>query len=244
MRVVALIPARYDSSRFPGKLLANLGGKPVILRTYEAVRETGLFEEVIVVTDHDEILNVISRANGKAIKSLKTHECGTDRIAEAVEFIDADIVLNVQGDEPFTNREALENLINVFRQDQHESVDVASLMQRLTDINQVRDSNFVKVVVNQQNDAIYFSRSPIPFPKNDSLDISYFEHIGVYAFRKNALLEFYNTDPTPLETTELIECLRHIEMGKTIRMVETNYMGIEIDTPEDLLNAEIFLNQS
>ena len=243
MKVVALIPARYQSSRFSGKLMANLAGKPVILRTYQAVVDTSLFEEVIVVSDSEEIINTIKNAGGKAIKSQKEHSCGTDRIAEAAEQIEADVILNVQGDEPFTNKKSLSELLDVFRYDEDERIDLASLMQKMKVPEQIEDPNYVKVIVNQENDAIYFSRSPIPYQRNKEEKVNYYEHIGVYAFRKQALLDFYHSPATPLEKVELIECLRYIEMGKTIKMVETEYMGIEIDTPEDLKNAQIFLSE-
>jgi len=243
MKVVALIPARYQASRFPGKLMADLGGKPVILRTYEAVKKTALFDDVIVVSDSDEIISVVRENGGKAIKSLKEHSCGTDRIAEAAEQIEADIILNVQGDEPFTNRDSLKKLLQEFEDDKSNTIDLASLMQQMSDQEQIDDPNYIKVVVNRNNDALFFSRSPIPYDRNKSVNAKYFEHIGVYAFRKQALLDFYHAPPTPLEESELIECLRYLEMGKTIRMVETDYMGIEIDTPEDLNNAQKFIDQ-
>lgn len=243
MKVVALIPARYDATRFPGKLMAKLGQKSVILRTYEAVVKTGLFEEVFVVSDSDIILNEIEQHGGQAIKSLKEHECGTDRIAEAAEKIEADIIINVQGDEPFTKKEPLEKLLKVFQEDTQKEIDLASLMQVLTKVNQIEDPNYVKVVVDNDDNALFFSRSPIPYPRNKDANTKYYEHIGVYAFRKQALLDFYHTPMTILEDTEKIECLRYLETGKKIRMVETEYMGIEIDTPEDLENAKTFIEE-
>lgn len=241
MKVIALIPARYDATRFPGKLMAKLGEKSVILRTYEAVVKTGLFEEVYVVTDSDIIYDEITAHNGQAIKSQKEHESGSDRIAEAAEHLDADIIINVQGDEPFTKKEPIEKLLQLFEEDKNEEIDLASLMQVLTKVNQIEDPNYVKVVVDQQNNAMFFSRSPLPYPRNKAANPKYYEHIGVYAFRKQALIDFYHTPMTILEDTEKIECLRYLEIGKKIRMVETEYMGIEIDTPEDLENAKTFI---
>ena len=241
MKAVALIPARYDATRFPGKLMAKLGSKSVILRTYESTVNTGLFEEVYVVTDSDIIFEEITASGGKAIKSQKEHECGSDRIAAAAEKIEADIIVNVQGDEPFTKKEPLVKLLEVFEGEDAKEIDLASLMQVLTKVNQIEDPNYVKVVVEQNNFAMFFSRSPIPYPRNKAANAKYYEHIGVYAFRKQALLDFYNTPMTILEDTEKIECLRYLETGKKIKMVETEYMGIEIDTPEDLENAKTFI---
>ncbi|GHE70838.1 3-deoxy-manno-octulosonate cytidylyltransferase [Roseivirga thermotolerans] len=241
MKVVALIPARYDATRFPGKLMAKLGSKSVILRTYEATLNTGLFSDVFVVTDSEVIYNEIVGNGGKAIKSIKNHECGSDRIAEAAEQIEADIIVNVQGDEPFTKKEPLVKLLNVFEGPDAADIDLASLMQVLTKVNQIEDPNYVKVVVDQNNFALFFSRSPIPYPRNKEANTKYYEHIGVYAFRKQALLDFYHTPMTLLEDTEKIECLRYLETGKKIKMVETEYMGIEIDTPQDLENAKTFI---
>ena len=243
MKVVALIPARYDATRFPGKLMAKLGSKSVILRTYEATLKTGLFEDVYVVTDSDVIYEEILNNGGKAIKSQKEHECGSDRIAEAAEQIEADIIVNVQGDEPFTKKEPLEKLLSVFEGNDANEIDLASLMQVLNKVNQIEDPNYVKVVVDQNDFALFFSRSPIPYPRNKAANAKYYEHIGVYAFRKDALLDFYNTPMTILEDTEKIECLRYLEIGKKIKMVETEYMGIEIDTPEDLENAKTFIEE-
>lgn len=243
MKVVALIPARYDATRFPGKLMAKLGNKSVILRTYESVIKTGLFEEVYVVTDSDIIYDEIIQNNGQAIKSKQEHECGSDRIAEAAEQIEADIIVNVQGDEPFTKKEPLEKLLAVFNGPDADSIDLASLMQVLNKVNQIEDPNYVKVVVDNENNALFFSRSPIPYPRNKAANTKYYEHIGVYAFRKEALIDFYHTPMTILEDTEKIECLRYLETGKKIKMVETEYMGIEIDTPEDLENAKTFIEE-
>ena len=243
MKIVAMIPARYNATRFPGKLMAKLGKKTVILRTYEAVVQTGLFSEVYVVTDSDVIAEEILAHNGNVIRSEKEHECGSDRIAEAAEKIEADIIVNVQGDEPFTKKEPLEKLLAVFGGADAQKIDLASLMQPLTKVNQIEDPNYVKVVVDNDHYALFFSRAPIPYPRNKQAHTKYYEHIGVYAFRKEALLDFYKTPMTPLEDTEKIECLRYLETGKKIKMVETAYMGIEIDTPEDLEHAKTFIEE-
>jgi 3-deoxy-D-manno-octulosonate cytidylyltransferase len=238
MKIIAMIPARYGATRFPGKLMADLGGKPVIVRTYESTVATDLFDEVYVVTDSVIIKKTVEEHGGNAIMSLKEHDCGTDRIAEAVEDLDIDIVVNVQGDEPFVKRDPLKKILDVFYQDDASQIDLASLMQEMKDWKDITDPNYVKVIVDEKDFALYFSRSPIPYPRDKDAGAKYYEHIGVYAFRKQAILDFYNLEMRPLEATEKIECIRFLEYGKKIKMVETDYMGIEIDTPEDLNKAK------
>jgi 3-deoxy-D-manno-octulosonate cytidylyltransferase len=243
MKVIAMIPARYGASRFPGKLMAKLGSKSVILRTYESVIKTELFDDVYVVTDSDIIFEEIESHGGKAIMSKKEHETGSDRIAEAVADLDVDIVVNVQGDEPFTKKEPLEKVLAVFNGKDADKIDLASLMQVMTKVNQIEDPNYVKVVVDNDDFAMYFSRSPIPYPRDREAGAKYFEHIGVYAFRKQALMDFATLPMKVNEGTEKIEALRYLEYGKKIKMVVTDYMGIEIDTPEDLEAAHAFLGE-
>ncbi|MBU2928451.1 3-deoxy-manno-octulosonate cytidylyltransferase [Winogradskyella psychrotolerans] len=233
-----MIPARYSASRFPGKLMQNLAGKSVILRTYEATVATKLFSEVYVVTDSDIIFNEIVNNGGKAIMSIKEHESGSDRIAEAVANVDCDIVINVQGDEPFTERESLAKVIDVFKDDTEKEIDLASLMVEISDLEEINNPNTVKVIVDQQNFALYFSRSPIPFPRDINVGARYFKHKGIYAFRKEALLDFTVLPMQFLEASEKIECIRYLEYGKRIKMVETKIQGVEIDTPEDLEKAK------
>ena len=233
-----MIPARYSASRFPGKLMQNLAGKSVILRTYEATVATKLFSEVYVVTDSEIIFNEIENNGGQAIMSIKQHESGSDRIAEAVANVDCDIVINVQGDEPFTERESLAKVIEVFKDDKDKEIDLASLMVEIDDLEEINNPNTVKVIVDQQNFALYFSRSPIPFPRDKDVGARYFKHKGIYAFRKQALLDFTVLPMQFLEASEKIECIRYLEYGKRIKMVETKIQGVEIDTPEDLEKAK------
>lgn len=233
-----MIPARYGASRFPAKLMQDLSGKTVILRTYEATVATNLFDEVYVVTDSDIIYNEIVKNGGKAIKSKKEHQSGSDRIAEAVEDMDVDIVVNVQGDEPFTERESLHKLLEVFKEDPKKKIDLASLMVEIRDWDEISNPNTVKVIVDQNNFALYFSRSPIPYPRDKNVTTRYFKHKGIYAFRKQALIDFYRLPMQFLEATEKIECIRYLEYGKKIKMVETSIVGVEIDTPEDLERAK------
>lgn len=237
MKIIAVIPARYASTRFPAKLMQDLGGKTVILRTYEAAVETNLFDDVFVVTDSDLIFDEIISNGGKAIMSVNEHESGSDRIAEAVANMDVDIVINVQGDEPFINKEPLEKIIEIFKNDEARQVDLASLMREITDESDINNPNNVKVVVDQTGFALYFSRSVIPYPRDKDAGVRYFQHIGIYAFRKQAIMDFYSLPMKSLEASEKLEQLRYLEFGKRIKMVETSHVGIGIDTPEDLEKA-------
>lgn len=237
MKILGVIPARYASTRFPAKLMQDLNGKPVIVRTYEAAVSTSLFDEVFIVTDSDLIFNEIVKAGGNAIMSKREHESGSDRIAEAVEHLDVDVVVNVQGDEPFIDRESLSSLIDVFRNDPARQTDLASLMREIVDVEEINSPNNVKVVVDQSGFALYFSRSVIPYPRDQNAGARYFQHIGIYAFRKQALMDFYSLPMCKLEATEKLEQLRYLEFGKRIRMVETTHVSIGIDTPEDLEKA-------
>lgn len=234
MRTIAMIPARYAATRFPAKLMQVLKDKTVIRHTYDNTVATGLFDEVMVVTDSDIIYNEITQHGGKAKMSVKAHESGSDRIAEAVADMAVDIVVNVQGDEPFVQKDPLEKLLQTFKDS---SVQVASLMQVLYDEKFINDPNYVKVAVDKNMNSLMFSRSVIPYPRDKNVATVYYEHIGVYAFRKQALLNFTNWPMTPLEAAEKVECLRYLENGVPLKMVVTKYMGVEIDTPEDLERA-------
>ena len=241
MKIIAVIPARYASTRFPAKLMQDLGGKTVILRTYEAAINTLLFDDVFVVTDSDIIYKEIISNGGKAIKSIKEHESGSDRIAEAIEHLDVSVVVNVQGDEPFIDAEPLAKLIEIFRHDATQQVDLASLMREIKNDDEIHNPNNVKVVVDQNEFALYFSRSVIPYAREKNVGVRYFQHIGIYAFRKQALLDFYHLPMKSLEASEKLEQLRYLEFGKRIKMVETSHIGIGIDTPEDLEKARKML---
>ena len=236
MKVVALIPARFGATRFPAKLLADLCGKPLILRTYLSTIATGVFDEVIVVTDHIDISNLIQSEGGKVFFSQKEHESGSDRIAEAVMNMQADVVVNVQGDEPFQDRSSLKNLVGVFLD---KEVEVASMMSKFEDLDQVPNPNAVKVVVDRKNFAMYFSRSPIPFFRNTAYKVPVFRHIGGYAYRKNALMAFTQMEKSPMEKVEMLEQLRLLENGIKIKMVESTHQAVSIDTKEDLDRAVV-----
>jgi 3-deoxy-manno-octulosonate cytidylyltransferase (CMP-KDO synthetase) len=233
-KIVAMIPARYAATRFPAKLMQVLGDKTVIRHTYENTAATGLFDEVVVVTDHPIIYDEIVSHGGKAVMSKKEHESGSDRIAEAAADMAVDIVVNVQGDEPFLSHEPLAKLVQAF---QDPTVQIASLMRPMQGESAIQNPNSVKVVVDKKSNALYFSRSVIPYPRSNEAVIPWYLHIGVYAFRKKVLLDFTTWPVSALEATEKLEQLRYLENGIPIRMVETNYHNIAIDTPEDLEKA-------
>lgn len=241
MKIIAVIPARYASTRFPAKLMQDLGGKTVILRTYEAAIATQLFDDVFVVTDSDLIFENIVSNGGKALMSKKEHESGSDRIAEAVEFMDVDIVINVQGDEPFINATPLKQIIEAFKQDSDKKIDLASLMFEIKEEEEITNPNNVKVIVDQQGFALYFSRSVIPYPREKNVGVRYMKHVGIYAFRKEALMDFYRLPMLSLEASEKLEQLRYLEYGKRIKMIETTHGSIGIDTLEDLEKARQLL---
>ena len=241
--MIAMIPARYAATRFPGKLMQQLGTKTVIRHTYDNTLATGLFNEVVVVTDSDIIYDEIVNNGGKAVKSTRQHESGSDRIAEAVADMHTDIVVNVQGDEPFVQKAPLQKLLNLFDGEAGKKVQVASLMQVMKEQKLIEDPNYVKVAVNKNMEALMFSRSVMPYHRNKNTTPVYYEHIGVYAFRKQALMDFTNWPVTPLEAAEKIECLRYLENGVLLKMAVTEYMGVEIDTPEDLKKATQLLEQ-
>ena len=243
MKIVSIIPARFDSSRFPGKLMNLLGDKTVILRTYQNVVATDLFDDVIVATDNDLIFDEISKNGGKVMMTRKDHQCGSDRIAEAVADMEVDMVINVQGDEPFVDTISLKNLIHVFYEDDKKEIALASLMTPLYKSEEVHNPNVVKVIVDLNNFALYFSRSSIPYVRDNVKLSHYFKHIGVYAYRKQALMEFSKQEISPLESVEKIECIRYLEHGKKIKMVVTENLNFEIDTPSDLARAQEYLNK-
>jgi 3-deoxy-manno-octulosonate cytidylyltransferase (CMP-KDO synthetase) len=239
-KTIAVIPARYNSTRFPGKLMEVLGDKTIITTTYQNVVETGLFDEVFVATDSEMIFDEITRNGGKAVMTGQ-HETGSDRIAEAVQNIDCDIVINVQGDEPFLKKEPLKQLIDVFTNDEKKEISLASLKIQLKESEEIQNPNNVKVITDNNGFALYFSRSVIPFHRDLDFEVKYYKHIGVYAFRKEALIKFSSLEMTPMEISEKLEQLRYLENGMKIRLVETDFVGIGIDTPEDLEKAKTLI---
>ena len=234
MKKIALIPARVESKRFYGKLLKKLSGLPIILRTYQSALKTNVFDEVYVVTDSDQIIDLLKSVNGKYLTSSSFHESGTDRIAEVAADLEYDIIVNLQGDEPFIDKSSIEKLVNEFK---NIEVEMASLMRKFNEKEELNNPNNVKVIVDKDNYSINFSRIPM------NSDTDNYKHIGVYAFRKQTLIEFSKMEKTIMEKKERIECLRYIENGKKIKMVKTDFSGISIDTPEDLIRAEEYLKK-
>jgi 3-deoxy-manno-octulosonate cytidylyltransferase (CMP-KDO synthetase) len=234
MIIVAAIPARYAATRFPGKLMQMLGNKTIIRHVYDNTVSTGLFNEVFVVTDSDIIYKEIKDSGGKVIMSKKVHESGSDRIAEAIAEMNIDVIVNVQGDEPFIKKEPLEKLVRLFNDD---SIQVASLMRKISK-EEAGNPNNVKVVTDKLGYALYFSRSIIPYKREETLNPEYFLHVGVYAYKKDVLMNFTKWPQSSLEKIEKLEQLRYLENGIKIKMAETEYNNIAIDTPEDLERAK------
>ncbi|MFN5326693.1 MAG: 3-deoxy-manno-octulosonate cytidylyltransferase [Bacteroidota bacterium] len=240
MKKIAFIPARYAATRFPGKLMQKIGEQTIISMVYNNAKEMKLFDDVIVVTDSEVIEAELKRIGGKCIISTREHQSGSDRIAEACASVDVDIVVNIQGDEPFIRKQPLQDLVNSF---DDPKVVVASLMQKFPENESYENSNIVKVVCNKQKDALYFSRSVIPYKRNKDVQETMYRHIGVYAYRKETLLDFTKWPMGMLEKIEMLEQLRYLENGVSIRMVETNEASVGIDTPEDLKKAIAFYNK-
>ena len=242
MTVSALIPARLNSTRLEKKLIKNLGGIPVIVRTYQNICSTKLFDEVVVVTDSDDIINVLKEYDIKFLKSKEDHNTGTDRIAEFSKKFKSDIIINVQGDEPFVLKEDLSKIINKFKNDIENKINVISLMTKLISVEEINNPNNVKVVVDKNNNSLMFSRSIIPYKRVEN-NVNYFKHIGIYAFRNSFLNKFKKFKQTNLELTEMIEALRIIEHGYKIHMIEIDHEQISIDTIEDFNKAKSMLNK-
>ena len=222
-KIVALIPARLNASRFPQKLMKELDGKTIILRTYEAIKEMNLFDDVLVVCDEETIFNEIQKNGGRAVLSTKEYESGTDRIAEVAATIEANIIVNVQGDEPFISKDALQKVIALFN---NPLVDVGSLILPITNKASIENPNCVKVVVDKNFKAMYFSRSPIPFVRDENSNQQFYKHIGVYAFKKESLLAFTQLPISQLERTEKLENLRMLENEMNVYMEVVNEVVI------------------
>lgn len=239
MKAVGIIPARYHSTRFEGKALALLHGRPVIQHVYERAREATLLDDVWVATDDERIVAAITQIGGRAVMTSSAHPSGTDRVAEAAAGIQTDIVVNIQGDEPFISARAIDQAIEPFSS--RDELEMSTLMRAIRDEQTYRDPNVVKVVVDRMGYALYFSRAPIPYPRRQDRWRA-FEHIGLYAYRKEFLLKLARLAPTELESCEALEQLRVLEHGHRILAIETeHHVGLSIDTPEDLRRAEEFV---
>jgi len=240
MRIVAIIPARYWSTRFRGKPLALIGGKPMIQWVYEKASACRIIQRTIVATDEPDIARAVERFGGEAAITAATHQTGTDRVAEVARQLDADVIVNLQGDEPLVPPEAVEAAIGCLLQD--ERVGLSTLKTRLRDASEISDPNIVKVVTDQSGMALYFSRSPIPWAPAGSACGLYYRHIGLYVYRRAALLHLAGLPPSFLEQTERLEQLRVLENGYPIRVAETDYYPIGVDVPGDIDKIERFLN--
>ena len=231
-RIVALIPARFESTRFPGKALAEIAGRPMIEHVYRRAASAPSVEAVVVATDDTRIAAAVEAFGGIARMTRRSHRSGTDRLAEVAEDLACDIVVNVQGDEPLVAPEMIEEAIDPFATDP--ALMMSTLRRRITDDGDYSDPNVVKLVVDGDGNALYFSRAPIPFFRDAAVSRTAWKHVGLYAYRRAFLLAYARLKPTPLETAESLEQLRALEHGFRIRTVETQYDSIGVDTPEDL----------
>ncbi len=233
IHIIGVIPARYASTRFPGKPLIDIGGKSMIQRVYEQCKKTSVLSDVIVATDDDRIAEHVLSFGGKVIMTADTHQSGTDRCAEVISTYKGkcDAVINIQGDEPFVDPKQIELLASAFNE---ESTQIVTLIKKIKSEEEVRNPNVVKAIANKNNQAIYFSRSPIPYRRNPGVDITYFKHVGIYGYRKQVLAEITQLPMGKLEQAESLEQLRWVENGYSIVLKETDLETIAIDTPDDL----------
>ena len=236
MIIVAAIPARLNSSRLPKKLLRDICGKTLITRTYEATVNSNLFDDVLVVTNSSEIIAELESSKVKYIFDDANYQTGTDRIAGVASKIEADIIINVQGDEPFINSNTIESILNTFKHDKENNIKIVSVMTPIKDDQELKNPNNVKVFTDVSNNAIYFSRHPIPFKIDLNISKAH-KHVGIYAFRKKSLIEFAKLNVGELESSEKIEALRLIENDIKIKMINSNDTFIGIDTEEDIQKA-------
>ncbi|MBS1111944.1 MAG: kdsB [Nitrospirae bacterium] len=258
-RAVAIIPARYNSTRFPGKPLALLRKKPVIQHVFEKVKNACLVDTVLVATDDERIYNTVTDFGGKAVMTSEGHRTGTDRVAEAAKGIECDIVVNIQGDEPFIKPEMIDDVVNMLTSDNRASI--GTLAKKTGDIKEILSPDVVKVVMDNQGFAMYFSRAPIPWDRDEfskfqdpafkagkgypgTGSIEVYKHIGIYGYRKDTLLSLSSMQENALEKLEKLEQLRALASGIKIKVKETDYDTFGIDTVEDLKNAEDFLNRN
>lgn len=238
-RIVAIIPARMASTRLPGKPLIDICGKPMIQRVYERAKSAARVSDVVVATPDDEIIDAVASFGGKAVMTSSEHRSGTDRLAEAASGLrDNDIVINVQGDEPLVPPDAIDQLISPLLKP--DAPEMTSLMRPITP-SEAADPNMVKVVADKSGRAMYFSRSPIPFVRDEHPGLVVYGHIGLYGYSVRALKGFSRLAPTPLEMAESLEQLRALESGWRIQMAATDFCPIGVDTEEDLIKVRMLL---
>lgn len=239
MKKIAIIPARYQSSRFPGKPLALIKGKPMIQWVYEGVQEVREIDDLFVATDDIRIYKCVENFGGKALMTSPNHQCGSDRLAESVELLklkDDDIVINIQGDEPLIRKEMVKTLIHAFDDSE---VYMATLKKKITVESEIANNNVVKVITDTKDFAITFSRYALPFNRDNYADIVYYKHIGIYAYKKWFLEKYSKMEKSFLEKCELLEQLRVIENGYKIKVLETQFQSLGVDTPEQIREVEM-----
>jgi 3-deoxy-manno-octulosonate cytidylyltransferase (CMP-KDO synthetase) len=251
-KAVVIIPSRFDATRFPGKPLATLKGKSIIQHVYEQASRSSLVDEVYVATDDDRIFDEVNSFNGHAVMTDRSHTCGTDRIAEAAKNIECDIIVNVQGDEPFIRPEMVDDTVQLLRDD--EKASMSTLCVKIDNREDLLSPHSVKVVMDREGYAMYFSRAPIPYYRDDWKDLNnithipdkttVMKHIGIYGYRKDVLMEFTSMDKSSLEDIEKLEQLRALSAGLKIKVKETEFNTFGIDTKEDLRKAEQWQNIS
>lgn len=260
MKAIGVIPARWNASRFEGKVLANLAGKPVIQHVWERAKESHALDDLVVATDTEEVIRAVEAFGGKAVYTSKDQPSGTDRIAEVVNPMDVKIVVNIQGDEPLIHHSMIDGLVHMLLGDK--SVSMATVIKKVAQRKELLNPNVVKVVVDKDGYALYFSRSPIPYIRDDKTRHSifdahywfsthsfvpetqnYYKHMGIYAYTKDFLFTYTNLPKSKLETAEKLEQLRALENGYRIKTIETEHDTVGVDTPEDLIRAEAALRK-
>lgn len=237
-KVIGVIPARYNSVRFPGKVLAPVGGKPLIQRVWERARQCRRLEDVLIACDHPKVFEAVKSFGGRPVMTDENHPSGTDRIAEAVKNETAEIIVNIQGDEPLVAPEVIDRLAGALMDDK--KYPMASVMTPLRDEEAWRNPNVVKVVVNRRGEAMYFSRAAVPYNRDgaDIRELRIYKHLGLYAYRRDFLMTFAQLPESLLEQTEKLEQLRVLEAGFPIKMIETEYDSVGVDTPDDIAKVE------
>ena len=251
MKVIAVIPARWKSTRLKGKVLADINGKPMVQHVWNKVKQAEKVDEVIVAVDKERVFKIVENFGGKTIMTSEDHASGTDRIAEVADKIEGDIFLNIQADEPLIDPSMIDELVQVFEYEPE--VQMATLIKRIELEEEINDTNVVKVVVDRKGYALYFSRSPIPHIRDDisendieskNLSQRYFKHIGLYAYTKDFLSTFTNLPKSALENDEKLEQLRVLEHGFRIKTIETRYEALSVDTEEDLEKVKKILEDN
>ncbi len=237
MKIIGVIPARYGSSRFPGKPLAQILGKPMIQHVFEKVKASSLIDEVVVATDHEEIQKAVHAFGGNVVMTSESHQTGSDRIAEVVAKVEGDIFINIQGDEPLIHTETIDRLIESAKINPESVITAKTRLETQEDIN---DPNIVKVISNPEDTAMYFSRSPIPYNRSEN-DHAYFKHLGIYCYPRSVITEFVELPQSTLENVEMLEQLRLLENGYSIKVIETDYDAIGVDVPSDIQKVENIL---